>query len=223
MELSWAPSDRGELTLVQLTDGLTCRKIHEIRLDGELVASSEARQRERAHVRHALDSLNGNDWDVVVCGLGLGFAACAVLDDDRVRSLLVLESEQAIVDWFHTRLLPTARRIFADQRARVVCRDVLAAVASDRLDPHAAPGLRVDALLVNVAAFADEQEGRAVGWSHAGGSDLGRVLRPGGVLALWSDGVTSTNVNPAMGAIVQQVLIAPGDLAAFRGDTASLI
>lgn len=44
--------------------------------------------------------------DVVVGGLGLGYTAQAVLEHQSVKSLIVVEALEAVINWHETALLP---------------------------------------------------------------------------------------------------------------------
>jgi len=118
---------------------------------------------------------------VLVGGLGLGYTARAVLADPRVRRLVVVELDGALVGWAGSGLVPAAAEALADPRTEVVVDDVLRAV------PALAPG-RLDALLLDV----DNGPGFLVHASNAGvytapfATACARALRVGGVLAVWS-------------------------------------
>lgn len=58
--------------------------------------------------------------DVVVGGLGLGYTAQAVLKHSAVRSLVVVEMLEAVIDWHREGLLPLGPELTADPRCRFV-------------------------------------------------------------------------------------------------------
>ncbi len=100
--------------------------------------------------RLGLAALTGDDLDVVVGGLGLGYTACTALEDPRVRSLLVVEAIEDVIDWHRRGLLPSRRALTADPRCRFVAGDFFAAVAGGTgFDPEA-PGRRFHAILLDV-------------------------------------------------------------------------
>ena len=52
--------------------------------------------------RLGLEALNRHadqEWDVVVGGLGLGYTAVAALDFPQVRTLLVVDAMEGVIDW----------------------------------------------------------------------------------------------------------------------------
>src|SRR3546814_20579251 len=61
--------------------------IYEVILGGEHLMSSIFTVAEIALARLGLAEVSGDDLDVVVGGLGLGYTARAALEDERVRSL----------------------------------------------------------------------------------------------------------------------------------------
>ena len=54
----------------------------------------------------ALGEATERGWDVVVGGLGLGYTAAAVLEDERVRALEVVEFLPPVIEWHARNLLP---------------------------------------------------------------------------------------------------------------------
>ncbi len=139
----------------------------------------------RLALRHAA----GNDLDVVVGGLGLGYTARAVLDDPRVQSVVVVEALGEVIGWHQLGLLPLAETLTSDPRARLVQGDFFAMVGAPAgLDP-ASPGRRFDAVLVDIDHSPRHvlHPSHAAFYTPAGLSQLLGHLRPAGVFALWSD------------------------------------
>jgi spermidine synthase len=144
---------------------------------------------EIALARLGLAAAPGGNLDVVVGGLGLGYTAQAVLKDERVDSLIVVEMLDAVIDWHRTGLLPLGLQLTGDQRCRLI-RDDFFAMSSSRtgFDPDA-PGRRFDAILVDIDhspdALLDE---RSAGFYRCEGlRSLATHLKPGGVFGLWSN------------------------------------
>ncbi|MBB3661624.1 spermidine synthase [Prauserella sediminis] len=188
-ELDWQQTPMGELSLRVRRDPALDREVHEIKLNDEFLMSSLFTVSETELGRRAVSRLDGTDLDVAVGGLGLGCTAAAVLDDDRVRSLVVVEALAPVIDWHERALLPAGGTLAADPRCRFVHGDFFAMVASEQgLDPQE-PGRRFDAVVVDI----DHSPRHVLHESHTGFylpeglAALRDRLRPGGVFALWSD------------------------------------
>lgn len=127
--------------------------------------------------------------DVVVGGLGLGYTAQAVLNDENIGTLLVVDALQAIIDWHRNNLLPLGADLCSDSRCRVICADFFAASASTTgFDPDH-PNRLFDAILVDIDHAPDFHlaPGNESFYSAAGLTQLQTHLAPNGVFGLWSN------------------------------------
>ena len=132
----------------------------------------------------ALHLLDGDDLDVVVGGLGLGYTAAAALEDPRVRSLIVVERLAPVIQWHERRLVPSPSVLRPD---RLVNEDFFALAAASGFDPDS-PDRRFDAILLDV----DHSPRHLLSPAHA---DLytptepacSRIACTRGVFALWSN------------------------------------
>lgn len=188
-ELDRADTPLGEISLRRRREPALDVEVVEVKLDEEFLMSSLFTAAEVELARLGLAAVDGDALDVVVGGLGLGYTATAVLDDPRVRSLLVVEVLPQVVDWHVRGLLPESARLLRDPRVRLLCGDFFAGVASGPgLDPDQ-PGRRFDAVLVDI----DHTPAHVLAPGHAGfylapGLErLRLLLRPGGAFGLWSD------------------------------------
>jgi spermidine synthase len=186
-ELDFRPTPMGALSLRrrrQLSSGID---VYEIKLGDEFLMSSLFTAAEIALARLGLAALERTDLDVVVGGLGLGYTAQAVLEDLRVRSLVVVDALAEVIEWHERGLLPLGAMLTADPRCRLVNGDFFAMSASG-LDPQT-PGRRFDAVLVDI----DHSPRNLLHPRHAalyqpeGLRKLDQHLHPGGVFALWSN------------------------------------
>lgn len=178
----------GAISLRRRTDLASGVEVYEVKLDDDFLMSSMFTVGEIALARLALAELHGTDLDVAVGGLGLGHTAQRVLDDPRVRSLVVVEALDEVIGWHERGLLPLSSRLTADQRCRLVRGDFFEMIGTQGLDPNR-PERRFHAVCVDIdhsprhvlhprhAAFY-----RAAGLRHVAGR-----LHPGGVFALWSN------------------------------------
>lgn len=127
--------------------------------------------------------------DVVVGGLGLGYTAAAVLESPAVRSLLVVEYLEPVIEWHRQYLLPASGAVVDDPRCRIVSADFFACAESDTgFDPDL-PGRTFDALLVDIDHTPTDwlAVGNSSLYQPAGLRQLSRHLLPSGIFGLWSD------------------------------------
>ncbi|MFF4896758.1 spermidine synthase [Streptomyces sp. NPDC001068] len=146
-----------------------------------LMDTSDGRS-ERLLVDAARDALDGRpEPAVLIGGLGVGFSLAHAARDAGWGRITVVEREPAVVDWHRDGpLSPLSAAAFADPRTEIVESDLVAYVneTSDTfdalcLDIDNGPGWTVD----------EDNEGL---YSPAGLASCARVLRPDGVLAVWS-------------------------------------
>ena len=118
---------------------------------------------------------------VVVGGLGLGYTVKALLADQRIERIDVIEIEPLLVEWLRADLVPGTAAILSDQRVRVTIGDVTDTFAD------AAPA-SYDVALLDVDNGPDflVHERNAPIYQEGVLSAAGRALRPGGILAVWS-------------------------------------
>jgi spermidine synthase len=188
-ELDFRPTPMGVLSLRRRRLPGTDIDIYEIKLGDEYLMSSRFTVAEIELARFGLAALPGADLDVVVGGLGLGYTAQAVLEDSRVRSLIVVDALAEVIEWHEQGLLPLGRQLTGDPRCRLVNGDFFAMSASaEGFDPET-PGRRFDAVLVDI----DHSPRNLLHPRHAalyerdGLARLAEHLNPGGVFALWSN------------------------------------
>lgn len=120
--------------------------------------------------------------------VGLGYTAEAVLRDDRVRSLHVIEALPQVIDWHQRGLLPLSAALVDDPRCHLHHGDFFSLVAAgDGL------GAEVPAVLDAILVDIDHSPSWHLHPSHAafyetdGLRRLLPLLAPDGVFGLWSD------------------------------------
>lgn len=189
-ELDAAVTRLGMLSLRRRQEPTRGHDIYEVKLDEDYLMSSQFTVAEIELARLGLAACpSDRDLDVVVGGLGLGYTAIAVLQEPRVRALLVVEALDEVIDWHRRELLPDAVGLGRDERSRFVSGDFFALAASDDgFDPQL-PGRRFDAVLLDVDHAPDHvlDPSHAPFYSPSGLRRLRRHLVPGGVFGLWSD------------------------------------
>jgi spermidine synthase len=187
-ELDWSPTQIGEVSLRRRVDPATGVDIFEVKLGEEFLMSSLFTVAEVEVARLALARLDGGALDVAVGGLGLGHTAEAVLADDRVRDLVVVDLLQPVIRWHEQGLVPLGPVLTADPRCRLVQGDFFALAAGSGFDPQH-PGRLFDAVVVDIDhAPGQLLDGASAGfYTVTGTRRLRRHLRPGGAFSLWSN------------------------------------
>lgn len=189
-ELDYVPTPMGALTLRRRRELSLGIDIYEIKLGDESLMSSLCTASERALARLGLVELDNESLEVLVGGLGLGYTASAVLEDTRVKSLLVVEAMPEVIEWHEKGLLPLEPPLASDTRCRLVRGDFFAMLTSSAagFDPEK-PDRRFDAILVDI----DHSPRKLLHPDHAALYDrfglwrLAERLHPSGVFGLWSN------------------------------------
>ena len=152
-----------EVVVRRRADGAT-----ELRVNGVFVMDDAETTSEQRLARLAIER---GARDVLVGGLGLGFTVQALLDDSRVRMVLVAELHPEVI----------AAVTLDDPRLEVVIGDIRELVAEQ-------PPAFWDAVLLDVDNGPDSlvHPGNAEVYGTAFLGECARVLRPGGTVAVWS-------------------------------------
>jgi spermidine synthase len=203
-ELDYRPTPIGALSLRRRRELSLGIDVYEIKLGDEFLMSSLFTVSEIALARLGLRQLSGTNLDVVVGGLGLGYTARTVLEDARVRSLVVVEALSEVIDWHERGLLPLGAQLTSDARTRLVHGDFFAMLASSAqgLDPDS-PGRRFHAILVDIDHSPRQllHQSHAALYEAAGLRSLAAHLHPGGVFALWSNDPPDEEFNAALAEV----------------------
>jgi spermidine synthase len=187
-EIAYHKTPLGELTLRRRTETLLQNEeIFEVKLGDDFLMSSLFTAGEKALADLGLAALEGQLVDVVVGGLGLGYTAAAALENENVRSLLVIDLFQAVIDWHRNKLVPMGSVLSADERCELRQGDFfeLARTGFDVFDK----ARKFDAVLLDIdhspEHFLDEKNETFYG--AKGLEALREQIKPGGVFALWSN------------------------------------
>jgi len=206
-QLSWDETPMGVLGLRRRTDPTLGAEIYEVKLGDEYLMSSHFTVAEIALATLGLAPLTGDGLEVVVGGLGLGYTARAVLEDPRVRSLVVVEALPEVIAWHEQGLLPEVAGVAADPRTRFVQADLFAALAGETGFDPGDPHRRFDAVLIDI----DHSPRHVLHPSHAafytphGLQPLVDLLTPGGVFGLWSDDPPDEAFLDVLGQVFEHV------------------
>lgn len=188
-ELGWQQTPMGEISLRRRFDPTVRTEIFEVKLDDEYLMSSLFTVAERELARLGLARTRGEQLDILVGGLGLGYTAREALTDNKVRSVTVIEYCDAVIDWHERDLLPDTAGLAADPRIRLVCADFFGAAASAAGFDPGKPGRTFDAILLDI----DHSPRHVLHRPHTGfytPAGLRAVcahLVAGGTFAMWSD------------------------------------
>jgi spermidine synthase len=202
-ELDCRPTPIGMLSLRRRRELKLDVDVFEIKLGDEYLMSSLFTESEIALARLGLAGLSGDDLDVVVGGLGLGYTAKAVLRHQEVRSLLVVEALEAVIDWHEQGLVPLGAELASDPRCRFVNGDFFALSASEAgFDPNS-PGRRFRAILVDIDHSPDLllDSRNAAFYQPEGLQRLAGQLRDGGVFGLWSNELPDAAFTARLGSV----------------------
>ena len=186
-ELDWQDTPLGEVSLRRRVEPTLGVDVYEVKLGDEFLMSSLFTVAEIELARLGLAEAPGDDLDVLVGGLGLGYTAAAALEDPRVRSLTVVDAIAPVIDWHRRGLLPDTAGLADDPRVRLELGDFFALVAGDRGFGEGAPAY--DAILLDIDHTPRHvlNAGHAPFYTRDGLTALTRHLKADGVFALWSD------------------------------------
>ena len=188
-ELDSQDTHMGELSLrrrrIRL---LNDKEVYEIKLGQEYLMSSLFHEAEVALADMGLGCLDGDGWDVVVGGLGLGYTAAAALKFKQLRRLIVVEALAPVIDWHKRGLVSQEIQLSTDSRC-VFCHADFFSLARQHGFDTAVPGRRFDAILLDIDHSPDFwlHPSHAGFYSEEGLRQLKSFLKPQGVFALWSN------------------------------------
>ncbi|MFC6286160.1 spermidine synthase [Nocardioides sp. GCM10027113] len=179
VEVASHESERGELVLRERREENGGTSL-ELRANGVFVMDTLETSTEQALAEAAL-GLVDDPREVLVGGLGLGFTMHQVLADRRVERCVVVEIEQALVDWMRDGTIPHGPTLLADDRASIVVADVAMAVGE-------AADTSYDLVLLDVDNGPDYlvHDTNAAIYEPAFLTEVHRLLRKGGVVVVWS-------------------------------------
>lgn len=184
-ELDWQPTEMGDLMLRRRMEPSAGLEIYEVKLGDEYLMSSLFTVAEEELANLGLAAIEGNELNVLVGGLGLGYTAVAALRDPRVSALTVIDRLGVVINWHQRKLLPVSAALVEDARTTLVEDDFFALMRSE---PEVGKS-GYSAILLDV----DHSPRHQLDPTHAGlyVADglraLDRHLAPRGVFALWSD------------------------------------
>lgn len=187
-ELDYAPTPIGPVSLRRRMDPALKREVFEVKLGEEFLMSSAYTASEEALSTLGLGAMKGDNLDVLIGGLGLGYTARAALDCPKTATLYIAESLSPVIDWHRRGLLPMGTTLTDDPRTKIIEGDFFAMAAAQQFGPVSGMSC-LDAILVDIdhspEAFLSPHSRPF--YEEENLARLAPMLRPGGVFGLWSD------------------------------------
>jgi len=156
--------------------------VTEVTLNHEFLMSSLYTDSEQALARIAIQMHGGNQLQVMVAGLGLGYSAYEALTSNQVANVEVVELLPQVIGWMKDGLIPLSQHLTEEPRLSVVQADAYSKLASP-------PEKKYDLILIDVDHSPDDRLGAGESITFYSGDGLltaKKHLRPGGVLGVWS-------------------------------------
>ncbi len=165
--------------------------VFEVKLGEHFLMTSLFHESESQLSKIGLSLVDKENIDVVVGGLGLGYTAVAALEDERVKSLIVVEYLEAVMGWHQNHQVPMGEVLTDDSRCRLINGDffALARDISKSFDPTD-PTKKYDAILLDIdhtPSHVLHQTNKHF-YTEDGLNELSAHLKAEGVFALWADG-----------------------------------
>lgn len=182
-EVARAESPRGEIVLRERHDpgaGPNAPVVLELRVNGVFVMDTFETSSEKGLATAALKQVE-DPRAVVIGGLGLGFTMHEVLADKHVERLVVVEIEDALVQWMRDGTVPHGPAYLADERVTVMTADIRTAMAE-------APPASYDLVLLDVdngPGFLVYDDNEAI-YQREFLQQTKACLRPDGAVVIWS-------------------------------------
>ena len=189
-ELDYQETPLGAISLRRRSEPrLGGKVLYEVKLGDEFLMSSLFVEAEEELAALGLQSLNGEELDVVVGGLGLGYTAAKALEIQAVRSLLVIETMAPVISWHRLGLVPLGDKLARDSRCSLVHGDFFELAGSSGGFDLDNPGRLFHAVLLDIDHSPSHwlDTGNSAFYTGAGLTALAASLHPGGVFGLWSN------------------------------------
>ena len=189
-ELDYRETSLGAISLRRRSEPrLGGKVLYEVKLGEEFLMSSLFVEAEEQLAILALQSLDTEKLDVVVGGLGLGYTAAKALENEAVRSLLVIEVMAPVISWHQLGLIPLGDKLALDSRCSLVHGDFFKlAGSSGSFDPDNSRRL-FHAVLLDIDHSPSHwlDASNSAFYTDSGLTALAASLHPGGVFGLWSN------------------------------------
>jgi spermidine synthase len=206
-ELDYQQTPLGDISLRRRSEPrLEGKILYEVKLGDEFLMSSLFTEAEIQLARLGLAELEGTDLDIVIGGLGQAYTAGAALENPLVRSFIVVEVMEPVIDWHRQGLVPLGKKLVSDPRCSLVHADFFNVVSSpgtgfDHLDANRL----VHAVLLDIDHSPSHwlNPGNSVFYTLQGLRKLAEKLHPGGVFGLWSNDPPNTGFTRLLETVFQ--------------------
>ena len=189
-EVDYQETQLGAISLRRRSEPrLGGKVLYEVKLGEEFLMSSLFVEAEEELAALALRSLDTEELDVVVGGLGLGYTAAKALEIQAVRSLLVIETIAPVISWHRLGLVPLGDKLALDSRCSLVHGDFFELAASSGGFDLDNPGRLFHAVLLDIDHSPSHwlDTGNSAFYTGVGLTALAASLHPAGVFGLWSN------------------------------------
>jgi spermidine synthase len=189
-ELDYQKTPLGEISLRRRAEPrLEGKIVYEVKLGDEFLMSSLFTESEIQLATLGLAAVEGEELDVIVGGLGLGYTAVAALEDSRVSSLAVIDVMEPVIDWHRRGLVPLGEKLTSDSRCSFMLADFFALASAEEGGFFSEPERLVDAVLLDIDHSPSHwlNPGNSHFYSVDSLKQVARKIHPGGVFALWSN------------------------------------
>lgn len=206
-ELDYQKTPLGEISLRRRAEPrLEGKILYEVKLGDEFLMSSLFTNAEIQLAKLALAALEGTGLDIVVGGLGLGYTAVAALADPTVRSVMVVEVMEPVIDWHRRGLVPLGKELVSDPRCTLVHANFFEVASSNRGGIDGADPTRlVHAVLLDIDHSPSHwlNPENSTFYTAPGLRNLADKLHPGGIFGLWSNDPPDTEFTGLLDTVFQ--------------------
>jgi spermidine synthase len=206
-ELDYQKTPLGKISLRRRAEPrLEGKILYEVKLGDEFLMSSLFTNAEIQLAKLALAALEGTGLDIVVGGLGLGYTTVAALADPSVRSVMVVEVMEPVIDWHRRGLVPLGKELVSDPRCTLVHANFFEVASSNRggID-RADPTRLVHAVLLDIDHSPSHwlNPENSTFYTVPGLRNLADKLHPGGIFGLWSNDPPDTEFTGLLDTVFQ--------------------
>ena len=207
-ELDYQKTPLGDISLRRRSEPRLKGKIlYEVKLDDEFLMTSLFTHAEIQLAILGLAALESVDdsLDIVVGGLGLGYTAVAALEDPKVRTLMVVEAIEPVIDWHRRGLVPLGKKLTSDPRCTLLHADFFDIAVNHNGFDRKDPDKRVHAVLLDIDHSPNHwlNPGNSAFYTAPGLRNLADKLHPGGIFGLWSNDLPDAEFTRLLDTVFQ--------------------